>query len=187
MHEDISKILKQLSLTDKHIQALIRESEFQLDEKLEQKNFKVKALIKEYDQLKSKIDGLEEKYIQDKIGESTYKKWFPVYQKDFRIVENKLAELQKDEGHTRKLYQDIIPYLGDLNYIYHLGDLGGKQTMLKGIFPGCLTKEKEGYGTPFIHPMFSANSPNLKGLVRIKKEGEHAFSADSPVCTRSGI
>jgi site-specific DNA recombinase len=187
VHGETAEILKGLSFKEKCIKAILTVSEKKLDQEIKQKNFKLNALTKEHEQLTAKIDALEEKYISDRIEDSTYQKWFPIYQKEIRLKETAIAELQKDDNVARKLYKDWLPYLNDLNYIYDLGkDVKGKQSLLKGIFPGCLTKEKQGYGTPFINPLFYQNSLKLNHLLRIKNKGEPAFSADSPFSTRDG-
>ena len=96
-----------------------------------------------------------------------------------------MAGLNKDGQNTRQLFDDNLPYLTDLNYIYEKGNVKEKQSFLKGIFPGCLTKEDQGFGTPLIHPMFYQNSLQIGALLRIKKEGEPGFYPNSPICTRS--
>lgn len=186
VHGDTSRILKGLSLKERHIKAIRIEAETNFKEAFKQRSARLKILTSEYEQIRTKLNGLEEKYFSDKIEESTYQKWFPIYKKEVSTLESDMADLKRNDNEVWKLYDANIHYLGDLNYIYDYGNVQDKQALLKGIFPGCLTKEKEGYGTPLIHSMFYENSLNVKELVWVKKEGEPAYFANSPFSTPGG-
>ena len=184
VHKDISEILTKLSLKTHLIEALQKEAEQDLQKNIKERGFRLEKLTKEYEELKNKLDALEEKYISDKIEHSTYEKWHPIYKRDLTGKGSEMRELMKDESETHKLFNDNLKYLSDLNWIYKETDVEGKQALLKGIFPGCLTKEKEGYRTPFITPLFSENCLNINGLLRIEKVGNADFQPDFPTCTR---
>ena len=186
VHKDIKTMLDGLSFKERYIKAIKIESEKRLDQAMKEKNFKLKSLTGEYEKVRVKLDGLEQKYISDKIDESTYQKWFPTFQKEIRGIEGEMSELQKDDCEIRQLYAQYSQYLGDLNWTYNEGQVMYKQSLLKGIFPGCLTKEKEGYGTPYIISAFEVNALKLEGLLRIKKMGKPGFDSSFPLCTRDG-
>lgn len=185
VHSEIEEILKYLSLHKSYIDALKIESEIQLEVNLKDRNRKIQKISAEYAAITEKVDALEEKYITNKIEQSTYEKWFPIFSKDLNGKAIELDDLKRDDSKTRKLYDTVLPYLSDLNWIYNQADVEGKQTFLKGIFWGGFTKEMVGGRTALINPMFHPNSLKIGALLRIGKGESSANSATSPVCTRS--
>ena len=97
-----------------------------------------------------------------------------------------IAQLSQNNKHLSKLYDDNLDYLTDLNYLYNIAPIEDKHGFLKSIFPGCLTASKEGYRTPTINKIVSANSLSLGSLLHIESERGLPFSEKSPVRVRNG-
>jgi hypothetical protein len=97
-----------------------------------------------------------------------------------------LAELKKDDTKSIKLFNDVLPHLADLNYIYNKATVDAKHTFLKGIFWGGFTKEKIGGRTALLNPMFKKNSLQIETLLRVEKIGKLDNSSGFPFCTRDG-
>lgn len=186
VHNEICEILQHLSLDKSYIDALKIESEMQLEVNLKDRNRKLQKINSEYTAISEKINALEEKYITNKIEQSTYEKWFPIFSKDLNGKTMELDELKKDNSKTRELYNTALPYLTDLNWIYNQANIEGKQTFLKGIFLGGFTKEKVGGRTGLLNPMFHHNSLKIGALLRTGGRESSPNLATFPVCTGGG-
>jgi site-specific DNA recombinase len=186
VHKEMSEILKYLSLDEKYISKLKKENEIQLEESLKSRNDKLKRINSEYASINDKLSSLEEKYIANKIAQSSYEKWYPVYSRELNEKKGQMADLNKNDNETLKRYETYLPYLTDLNLIYNKGNVEGKQSFLKGIFLGGFTKEKIGGRTGMVNPMFYQNSLNISTLLRVSKREKPEFSSGFPYCTQEG-
>lgn len=167
----LTEILHGLSLETKYIDMLKTEVEIRLQETLKDKNQRLKIVTSEYETLNEKVNSLEEKYISNKISQSTYEKWHPVYTRDLHGKAIELKELKKDGSETVNLYNNALPYLSDLEWIYRQAkDVESKQSFLKGIFWGGFTKEKTGGRTGLINPMFYENALKIGYLLRVNQK-----------------
>lgn len=186
-HDELDKILKGLSLPDRMLKAIEAESLIGLDQELESRTERLKRVTRDYDAIKTRVSSLEEKYIGDKIDHLTYSKWKGLYLKEFDEKEREVRQLQSDDDQVRSRLTTYLPYASDLQYIYQsAAEIQTKQDLLKGVFPACLIKEKEGNRTPFIHPMFYVNALYLKGLLRISANGNTDNFDYNPISTRNG-
>jgi hypothetical protein len=186
VHKELSTILTYLSLEENYIRRLKIESEKQLEEGIKSRSEKLTRINSEYNIINEKISSLEEKYIANKIAQSSYDKWFPIYHRELNDKASQLAELNKDGSKTKKLYDTCLPYLADLNFIYNKGEVDEKQSFLKGIFLGGFTKEKVGGRTAMINPMFIPNSLKISHLLRIDQTKKPDFTSGFPLSTRDG-
>jgi hypothetical protein len=134
--------------------------------------------------INDKLSSLEEKYIANKIAQSSYKKWYPVYNRELNEKKGELADLNKNDSETLKRYETYLPYLSDLNLVYGKATVENKQPFLKGIFLGGFTKEKIGGRTDMINPMFYQNALNISTLLRVSKMEKPEFSSGFPTCTQ---
>ena len=184
VHSEIGEILKYLSLQPDYIQALKTETSIRFDMSLKDRNHRLQKVTSEYAIISEKLDALEEKYISNKINQTTYDKWHPAFSKELNNKTIEMAELTKDDSKTRELYETHLPYLADLNWIYNQAGVDGKQDFLKGIFWGGFTKENIGGRTELINPMFYANSLNISTLLRVKNVGKPENNSGSPTCTQ---
>ena len=185
VHYELGEILKHLSLKEKYIQALRIESDMRLEMSLKDRNHRLSRAKSEYATITKNLNSLEEKYISNKIEQPTYDKWYPTYAREQNSKSLEILELEKDDSKTRELYDNVLPYLSDLNFIYNKAeDVEEKQSFLKGIFWGGFTKEKIGGRTELINPMFYPNSLKIGELLRVKNVGKSNDIEDFPTCTR---
>ncbi len=186
-HEEISKILAGLSLNEKDMKALQIEACIKLEETLKHKHILLQKTQSEFDQLNEKLSSLEEKYITNTISQATYEKWYPVYSSEIRKKQIELTDMQKDDGKTLDTYNQALPYLTDLGWIYgQAKDAAYKQNLLKGIFLGGFTKEEVGGRTAYLNPMFLPNGLKIGHLLRVDQTKKPDFSSGFPTCTREG-
>ena len=186
-HGEISKILKYLSLTDKVINGVRLDAKIRLEKELAEKDQMLKRINSDYEALNEKLSSLEEKYISNSISQVTYDKWYPVYMTDIRQMEIKTAELKKVDSEKINFYNEILPHLGDLNWILGVAkEVGDKQAFLNQIFLGGFKKEIKGGRTAFLNPLFHANSLQIEDLLIVDNMKKPDFSSGFPTCTRDG-
>ncbi len=70
--------------------------------------------------------------------------------------------------------------------LYNTVPIEDKHGFLKSIFPGCLTATIEGYRTPTINKLVSANSLSILPLLRIESERGLPLSGKSPIRVANG-
>lgn len=186
VHEEISEILRYLSLSEKAAGAVKIAAQRKLENKLKEKSQSLRRLTEEYEVLNEKLNSLEEKYINNSISQSTYEKWYPVYSGEVNRKSVELAELKTDNGNSLKLFDQITPYLTDLERIYKKADVMDKQSFLKGIFFGGFTKEKIGGRTAFLNPLFLPNSTKIEHLLRVDLMKKPDVLSSFPASTRDG-
>ncbi len=186
VHSDIATILNGLSLSEKHIEALKALSEIELNETIKERSGNLEKVNRDYSVLQKKIHSLEEKYLSNKIADETYTKWHDSYSFELNKLKISISQLSRDEKIISKLYNDNLEYLTDLNYLYNTASIEDKQSYLKALFPGCLTTTNEGYRTPSINKLVSANSLSLVPLLQIESERGLPFSEKSPIRVRTG-
>jgi site-specific DNA recombinase len=185
VHQEITEILKNLSFEEKYIKALITDAEIKLNKEFEGKNIKIKKLKSDSEQIKGKLDSLEEKYIANKVSQDTYDKWFPVYSRELNTKSIEIAELEKDSSEELNHYKQILPAFTSLESIYDLGGVDDKQSFLKGIFWGGFTKEKVGGRTKIINPMFEPNLDKISHLLRVENIKKPEQNSGFPFSTRT--
>lgn len=185
-HSDLETILKGLSLKKHLIDAYRVQTKLELEKVQKDRSERLTELNREFAITKKKLDSLEEKYIDDKIEQETYQKWYSTYSEDLNKKSSLIADLQKDSLKVSQQFLPFMDYLGDLNFVYNQAEITEKQPFLRAIFPGCLITKSEGYRTPYIIDHLFVNSLPLKGLLDVKKEGELSFSENSPLGVGNG-
>jgi site-specific DNA recombinase len=183
VHDEIIEILNNLSLKEKYIKGLIAEAEIQLHKEIEGKSQMLKKAKFEFEQIKNKLDSLEEKYISNKIAQDSYDKWFPVYSKELNTKGFEIADLEKDHSEELKQYKQMLPALTDMAVLYKIGEVDDKQAFLKGIFWGGFIKEKVGGRTKVLNPMFEPNIANISHLLRVENIGKPENFSGFPFST----
>lgn len=172
VHAEIAEILKGLSLKKSYTKALQIVFEQELDIELKSRNAELEKAKKQHTEVLDKIKSLEKKYIENKIGDESYNRWFPSFKKELENVNERLETLNRDDQDVRKLFDNYMEYLTDLNFVYEgKCDTPQKQTYLSGILIGGFTKEKVGGRTGMINSMFYANSLQIGHLLRVEKTG----------------
>lgn len=169
VHKEITEMLQHLSLSEKYIKEVKEKSEIMLSKEIDEKSLKLRKTRSEYDQIKEKLDSLEEKYIANKIKEESYDKWFPAYSKELNQKSIEIADLERDNSKYWKELNEVLPALCNMPEIYLAGGVDDKQAFLKGIFWGGFTKEKIGGRTRALNPMFERNIEKISHLLRVEQ------------------
>lgn len=185
-HNELKEVLSGLSFSAQMLTDIQIEVEKQLGEVIKHRDEKLSKANKDYDSLRGKIERLEEKYINDKIEEVTYRKWKNTFERDLNGKAQEISELTRDENESTSLISKAMPKLSDINFLYESFPIDGKHALLKSIFLGGFSKESEGFGTGLLHPLFYQNSLKISKLLSVKTMGENTNFANSPISTRRG-
>ena len=177
-------MLKQLSLKESHIVILQKEAEVQFEKAIGSRKTELSRLKQDCENLQKKIDSIEKKYIEDSLEYTTYQKWSSGFKKEMFEKTNKVNALAGDDSALRAQYKTHLPYLTDINWLYDQADIGNKQALLRNVFLGGLSKEKESYRTAFIHPLFSDKANSIKGFSIGYKTEKSAELADFSLSTQ---
>ena len=82
------------------------------------RKIQAKGKVEELQAIEAKIDGLEEKMVNDEIENATYKKWFKKFSVQKSILEAEIMELNKqNDGNLGRAVQ-LIPALLDVKAIF---------------------------------------------------------------------
>jgi len=185
-HQELSDILKQLSIKETVVEALQKEALVNFEKLSADKKTELVRVTKECEELQKKINSLEQKFIEDRIDHLTYRKWSEEYKKAMFGKQQELKALKGNDEDVKNHFKLHLPYLTDINWLYEKADIGHKHTLLKSIFLGGLSKEKIGYRTAFLNPFFSLNCPDIKGLEISNKTEKSAELADFSLSTPDG-
>lgn len=184
---DIRIILQGLSMPEKYIKALNKKVAIKLEENEKDRSSNLQRVNREYYEVKKKLDVVSDKYFSQKITDDLYQKWHSTYTHDLSQLQDQINGLKQTTDDLKKLYDDHLPYLSDLNWIYTKIAPEDKQPFLKGIFPSGLTTIESGYRTAFIESPFSANASQISYILVVEKEMGASFSQNSHQGSNPGI
>ncbi len=137
---DIELILKGLSLNERYIDAIKVEAHKRLLSTASERRVQMQRLQREYSEAKTRLVSVEEKYFDKKINDDTYQRWHLKYNQEMIKKKLDIKKLEVNDDEIFAAYENSLPYLSDLNYLYKSSPLEGKQTFLKSIFPSGLSR-----------------------------------------------
>lgn len=162
LHAQMDEILKILSLPDHYI-AYMKEKINELIN--EQRGTQAQMLTdkkKELTGLQIRLDNLEEKYINNDLDVTAYKKWRDRYQAEISICQKYIMDMSQPMDEYQSFFNENIHRLGNLYYHYHNSDLHTQQALVKQVFNFQLYYHDGMYRTPYIMPIFAHNALILK-------------------------
>jgi site-specific DNA recombinase len=186
LHGQFAEMLKELSLPKHYIDYLLKRSEQQINEKMEANTAHIRERRKELDSLLVNIDELEEKYLTDRITEDTYSKWCSRWNTERYAIQDAIDKLQVPQDSIWKRYNECMPMLGDVHYLYQKGDIHHKQAFVKVVFNSQLYYQGSSYRTPYILPVFGLKAAPLKEKGLLIVEQPIVKSGETPVCSEGG-
>ncbi|TAN02256.1 MAG: recombinase family protein [Chitinophagaceae bacterium] len=185
LHNKLSQILENLSLTDTQVERLSNSVKEKLKMACETQKAIAKKIQSALKDTNNKLESLEEKLINGMIENQTYKKWY----KKLSIEKSKLqAQLNGSEIEQNSFMEKaikLIPFLTDLNSIFQKATIQQKHLILKEVFKGGIAVNGGVLRTPYLHPALSHNELilNKKGLLFV----EQSFQKDGKSTVRSEI
>jgi hypothetical protein len=183
VESDMIEILKSLSLDKKIIDDVINEI-IVLDEENRKTNVvEIKQLKTKIAENNDKLESLEDKYISDKIEESTYKKWKTNYLQQMHLAIDRLNLLEQSNSKMLSILLENRDVLTNLSKLFEDSTTQNKISVLNVVFNSNLTIYKTHYETLNLNPIFQDNAL-ITNILQIKKDGiSTVFSAENQLCT----
>jgi site-specific DNA recombinase len=162
LHNKFEQILDLLSFNQRQVDYLVAHVKEKIADFLGSRKTLAKGKVEELNAIEAKIDGLEEKMVNDEIENATYKKWFKKFSVRKSILEAEIIELNKPDDENLSRAVRLIPALLDLKAIFKRATVFQKHSILREVFKGGLTYVGDTFRTPFLHPALAHNELIIK-------------------------
>jgi site-specific DNA recombinase len=161
-HDQMTEILKLLSIPSRMIAAIKARSEDLLEDRLKENKKVLAQKQKQLSQTQEQISSLEEKWINNQCSFETYNTWHSDLNDKRRVLTGEIELLTRDQDQVYLLLQDNLLPLTDLNYLYSNAATVKKQELIRQVFDSQLYYRTGIYRTGYIMPVFSHNILTLK-------------------------
>jgi site-specific DNA recombinase len=186
LHAQMENLWEALSLPELHIQYLTTAIEKQLNLQLKEQQALVQEKKRELASLQTKLENVEEKFINDGLDKAAYKKWNDRYQHEMAVCKKYIVDYSQPLEQVRKLYEKNLPKLENLLYLWNAADLHQKQALIRIGFNSSLRYEGGIYRTAFLLPVFQPKAKLVADLglllyeENIQKSAKNLYSAPEP-------
>ena len=180
------EILKKICFPKEFLESVIVEVKKKIIDKVNLEKDSKAKIEKEIHELMSKVDSIEEKYIENKIEESTYRKWKNIYSRDLSDKKIELEEIKDVDDKIALSFIDNIKLINEIDVIYDKSSPNLKQKLVNLLFSENIIVTKTSIEPLFLHPTIQFNYLNFRELDFIKIPISQFDSAYFPICTRSG-
>jgi len=164
VHEIVIRILTKLSLPVDQIQNIREKAEKQMEQRLSIRLHNAERLKIEIRELEVKLMQLEEKYITDRIEESTYKKYSGIWRRDLDGKKVELEHTNTDEHQYWESFYKNLNLLSDIAGLFSTATFENKQRIMRMGFAHPLQMTKYGLRTPAINPLLHIEPFKINGL-----------------------
>lgn len=186
-HNQMSQILSKMELSEDRMEALRNKCMEKFNAALKVRTVKESFLQSEIEKLTIKLDSVEERYIEGKIADETYRKWHGIYQRDLFGKKLELQTLSEGNADLLEKFSQELPKLMHLNRIFAKAKAHKKVLLLRHLFGDMLFKTKTGYRTFFVNPIFEVNGLE-SSLLDVKQKRDSTEIIDqNPVSTPDGM
>ena len=137
------------------------------------------SLANQYNELKKKIDRLEERYVEEEINSDLYNKYSEKYLSEKGELEDKIMKASKKSSNLGNCIDISLQIASEIGEKWVLSDYVGKQKIQALVFPEGITfsKKKEEVRTPRINFVFLYLA-YLQQLIGNKKSGIPELNLD---------
>ncbi len=181
----ISGILNSISIQDKIIKKVENDIFRSLTSMKAETEKEKSAISRKVSEIKEKRDGLEEKYISDKIDHATFEKWKLKFNQEISMLDADLKYITSKENITGDIVEKNIKRLTKLGLIYQIASVEEKQELSRYVFQNNLYLSNTTYRTVFFSELFSYNANNIKGLEMFSLSELSRIYETNPESTRS--
>lgn len=186
LHEDFDEVLKDICFEPKQLELLRLASKALLEQPMLQRQTRKKEKIEALANISQKIVELEDKYMNNKIEDSTYQTWFRKFREEKAEIEIALKAMDKPKtkAENESIIDRVLPDLTNIHGIYDKSNIFQKHVIVRGVFKDNLVYSGGSLRTAYIDPAFHHN------VLKIKKKGllilEQPFRKSdlSPVSTQ---
>ncbi len=162
LHAQFEDLLKCLSLSKELIPVLIGLVESHLSIEIESNQKLLARAKKEMEQCDKQLLSLEEKYLNDRINQDTYNRWYSELTRKKTSLTAEIERMGQDKEEVYQLFKEELEKLTDMNYIYQGISLKDKHQFINQVFDSRLYYSEKSYRTPFLLPIFMHNALILK-------------------------
>jgi len=157
LYEKVEEVLHCLSFSDGQITKISTYGKAELSKATNYRTQLLESKYREFNSVSAKIEGLEEKMVNDQIEASTYKTWFARLNAERDALENDIIRLKKDKQTMFDRLDEAISMFCDLRNLYISTTLEGQQMFLKEVFEVGLMYDGHILRTPMINPALVDN------------------------------
>jgi site-specific DNA recombinase len=182
LHTQLEEVITNLSLPDSHIEYLRDKVVEKLQSNFKDQEHLVADKKRELHGLYSKLDNVEEKFINNHLDPEAYRKWKNRYQSEIAVCRQYISEFTQPINTLITEFEQRLPLLSNLLYRYQQGDLHTKQAFIRLVFKSSLYYQDNLYRTPYILPTFQHKSLILKQKGLLIIEQPIIKSAKSQAC-----
>ncbi|MEO1487652.1 MAG: hypothetical protein AAFU57_18090 [Bacteroidota bacterium] len=185
-HEWFEHILGELSIPKVIFQQLVDEVEKRYEERLQTAKGQRTKLKMEYNKLCKKLEEVEERYLNNKIEEGTYRRWYRKYENQMVDVDYRIREVDGLLQGSKIDLRTHVDLFADLNYTWQQLGLGRKNAFASLVFNNQLYLCKGVYRTPWEPLLLLDKNQKIKYL-DIKEKGKLTENPGQfPLRTRDG-
>lgn len=161
-HAQLEQVLQHMSLPQRLIDAIRRQSEQLLQQRLQEQQ---QLLLKHESDLKrvqQNLMNVEEKWITNQLNLESYQRWFDTYNRERIVLSGTIKQLKREFNQASVLLDANLEPLKDLRYLYVNAATVQKQELLRRVFDNRLYYANGLYRTPYLMPVFKHNELILK-------------------------
>lgn len=187
VHQKFDEVLKLMNLPAKSVAYLKESFERQFHEELKKKGQKLEQVQSGIKDIRKQMESLEEKYIKNDITKEVYERWHSKLEPNYNILLAEQTNLQKTDNEYYNRYQNQLPRLNDIHYLYHQASIIEKQELIKLWFKWSLAWVGNIFRTTYMMPIFSHNLEKMSNLQLLILDNSRVISLKNTVGSGNGI
>ncbi|WP_166785184.1 recombinase family protein [Sphingobacterium psychroaquaticum] len=181
MHEQFAELLEAISFSPEQIAYITQKAKSLLKESQSESVQVISARNRAISEVQQKLDGLTEKYVNDKIDDETYTKFSQRFRKDLAMLKAEVQQAnmlsQSDPMETLTASFDL---LSNMRNVYENACSEKRQSLIKLVFKEKITYCEGEFRTPAIDPIFLDNALGIKKKGLLKIEQPNNFRTSVP-------
>jgi site-specific DNA recombinase len=162
IHQQFDELLNEMSLPQIHVNYIKEKVAENIKTELADRQSKFNQAYHQLAGLDKKISGLEEKYFEGKVDDTTYSKWKRIYSTDQAVLRNHITDLQEPMEQVWKRYDQNLGNLANLQWVYSIFTVEEKQSFVREVFNNQLYYQENIYRTPYLMEIFKPKALILK-------------------------
>jgi len=162
MHATFEKLLEAMNFTKDQVGFIKQRAQSTLGEQATEREKQNEARKKALNLVESKIDKLEQRYMDDEIEPETYKKYFKKYKSEQAQLQSQIRDVFSTNTDLLRVQLNRINQLTRISVIFKRAELSQQHAFLKEVFKQGLTFIEGVFRTPWLHPAFEHNLLTLK-------------------------
>lgn len=181
VHKKFDELLEHLNFTEEQVSKIEKNVLEGLKEASAARQTQFNYKKEQLSSIKTKIENLEEKFINNEINNETYTKWTRKFNIENARISEELNALGKDVDEQLKEQIRLLPNLMQFDKIYHQATLKQQHTIINQTFKHGLVFTGSGFRTFSINPALSHNllKMNEKGLLFVEQPSEYSDKLSS--------